>query len=166
MDFICTYVNSSGVGSVQHLTNAKLDDEDHPHYVQGFCVQANHPKTLRYDRVVQVFDSFDDAKSTFGDENYKLPQYNKAPSNRYSSPETMDVCFTGFSKADKDSLTQLAENNSMFVRSSVTKHLDILCYGYNAGPTKLTKALEQGVFILNKEQFEVMVETGEVPESV
>ncbi len=78
----------------------------------------------------------------------------------------MDVCFTGFAKVDKEFLTQLAENNSMFVRSSVTKHLDILCYGYNAGPTKLAKALEQGVFILNKGQFEEMIETGEVPEEL
>lgn len=26
MDFIYTYVNSSGIGNVQHLTNAKFDD--------------------------------------------------------------------------------------------------------------------------------------------
>ncbi|EPB6719851.1 hypothetical protein ACRRHK_000880 [Vibrio fluvialis] len=166
MDFICTYVNSAGISSVQHLTNAKLDDENHPHYIQGFCIQTNHPKTLRYDRIVQVFNSFDDAKSTFSDENYKLPQYDKVPPNRYSSPETMDVCFTGFVKTDKESLIHLAKNNNMFVRSSVTKHLDILCYGYNAGPTKLAKALEQGVFILNKGQFEKMIETGEVPEEL
>ncbi|MGX9418924.1 hypothetical protein ACWU4D_16410 [Vibrio sp. WJH972] len=48
----------------------------------------------------------------------------------------------------------------------MTKHLDILCYGYNAGPTKLAKAMDQGVFILNKSQFESMIETGEVPEDV
>lgn len=169
MEFICTYVNSSGIGSIQHLMNAKFDDEDQPLYIQGFCSQANHPKTLRYDRVVEVFECFDDAKQAFGDENYKLPTpikelSNKEPSNRYSSPETMDVCFTGFVKADKESLTQLAETNNMFIRASVTKHLNILCYGYNAGPKKLEKALSQGVMILNRHQFENLLETGEVPE--
>jgi len=166
MEFICTYINSTGITSIQHLTNAKFDDKDNPHYVQGFCTQAKHPKTLRYDRVIQVFDCFDDAKEAFGDEHYKLPEYSKAPTNRYSTPETMDVCFTGFAKADKTSLTDLATSHNMFVRASVTKHLDILCYGYNAGPQKLKKALEQGVFILNKSQFETMIETGEVPEEV
>jgi NAD-dependent DNA ligase len=166
MDFICTYVNSAGIGSIQHLINIKFDDEENPQYVQGFCHQANHPKTLRYDRVIQVFESYDAAKSIFGEESYKLPEYDKTPSTRYSSPETMDVCFTGFAKTDKETLTQLAESNNMFVRAGVTKHLDILCYGYNAGPTKLAKAMDQGVFILNKSQFEIMIETGEVPEDV
>ena len=166
MDFICTYANSAGIGSIQHLVNAKFDDPESPQYVQGFCNQAHHPKTLRYDRVIQVFDTFDEAKENFGDNNYTLPVYDRAPSTRYSSPSTMDVCFTGFAKADKESLVELANSNEMLVRSSVTKHLNILCYGYNAGPAKLAKALEQGVFILNKEQFEQLIETGEVPEQI
>lgn len=167
MEFICTYVNSSGISSVQHLTNAKFDDLTSPKYVQGWDINANHPKTLRYDRVVQIFDSIDKATQEFGTQKYKLPpEYDSSQSTRYSSPDTMDVCFTGFAKTDKGSLIQLAEKNSMIVRASVTKHLDILCYGYNAGPKKLEKALSQGVFILNKYQFEIMIETGEVPEDL
>ncbi|MFS1905485.1 hypothetical protein BCU30_004625 [Vibrio lentus] len=166
MEFICSYVNASGVGSIQHLLNAKFDNEDTPQYVQGFCSKANHPKTLKYHRIVQVFDSLDVAESEVGFSEANQPQYNKTPSTRYSSPETMDVCFTGFAKADKEALVKISENNEMVVRASVTKHLDILCYGYNAGPKKLEKALCQGVFILNKAQFETMIETGEIPEDI
>lgn len=166
MDFICTYVNAAGICSIQHLVNAKFDDEDSPQYVQGFCIDSNHPKTLKYDRVIQVFDCRNIAKESFVDHQHSLPQYDKTPSTRYSSPDTMDVCFTGFAKSDKESLISLAESNNMFVRAGVTKHLDVLCYGYNAGPKKLEKALAQGVFILNKKQFETMVKTGEVPEDV
>ncbi|TCW22676.1 BRCT domain-containing protein [Vibrio crassostreae] len=167
MEFICTYVNAAGISSIQHLANAKFDNQESPKYVQGWNVEANHPKTLRYDRVIQVFDCIDKATQEFGDQKYKLPpEYDKETSTRYSSPDTMDVCFTGFAKADKESLMNLAEQNSMLVRSSVTKHLDILCYGHNAGPKKLEKALDQGVFILNKSQFETMIETGEIPEEV
>ncbi|HCE3233947.1 TPA: hypothetical protein NG565_001406 [Vibrio parahaemolyticus] len=92
---------------------------------------------------------------------FKTPQ-----PNRLSSPNTMDVCFTGFAKDDKSELMSKAESKEMMVRQSVTRHLDILCYGYNAGPKKLEKALEQGVMILNRHQFENLLETGEVPEDV
>ena len=78
----------------------------------------------------------------------------------------MDICFTGFKKVDKDELITLAKEHDMSVRGEVTKHLDILCYGYNAGPKKLEKAMAQGVMILNKTQLESMIETGEVPEDV
>lgn len=78
----------------------------------------------------------------------------------------MDVCFTGFSKADKTELANLANEKNMMVRQSVTKHLDILCYGYNAGPKKLESALSQGVMILNRNQFVNLLATGEVPEDI
>ncbi|EPM6351019.1 MULTISPECIES: hypothetical protein [Vibrio harveyi group] len=60
----------------------------------------------------------------------------------------------------------IVNSKEMMVRQSVTRHLDILCYGYNAGPKKLEKALSQGVMILNRRQFENLLETGEVPEEV
>ena len=37
--------------------------------------------------------------------------------------------------------------------SSVTKKLDFLCGGENAGPKKIEKAESQGVQFLNEEQF-------------
>ena len=75
-----------------------------------------------------------------------------------------EVCFTGFKKADKERLTTLATENKMFVRSSVTQNLQVLCCGYNAGPTKVTAARMKGVLILDEEQFLHMTSTGEVPD--
>ncbi|HHF2898717.1 hypothetical protein [Vibrio alginolyticus] len=60
----------------------------------------------------------------------------------------------------------IVNSKEMMVRQSVTRHLDILCYDYNAGPKKLEEALSQGVMILNRRQFENLLETGEVPEEV
>ncbi|WP_198597588.1 hypothetical protein [Enterovibrio norvegicus] len=52
----------------------------------------------------------------------------------------------------------------MTVRSEVTKHLNILCYGYNAGQKKLDKARTQGAIIINEPDFLTLLETGEIPE--
>jgi BRCT domain type II-containing protein len=45
---------------------------------------------------------------------------------------------------------------------SVTRNLAFLCAGENAGPKKLQKANEQGVYILSKDQFVHLIETGEI----
>ena len=73
------------------------------------------------------------------------------------------VCFTGFSTADKATLATLAAEARLEVVSSVTKSLAFLCAGENAGPAKLAKAREQGVTVLTREQFTHLIETGEMP---
>ena len=72
------------------------------------------------------------------------------------------VCFTGFSAAEKNQLTALAQTANLEVVSSVTRNLAFLCVGENAGPAKLEKAKEQDNHILSKEQFLHLLETGEV----
>ncbi|ARC92839.1 hypothetical protein B6A42_13260 [Vibrio coralliilyticus] len=167
MDFICTYVNSVGYPSTQHLSNAKFDNQDEPMYVQGWSVNHDRPVTLRYDRVIQVFASTSEAEDALAPLKENLPEYSRTTNANYlSSPSTTDICFTGFKKADKEQLVSKAIGAEMVVRKDVVKHLDFLCYGYNAGPKKLEKALSQGVFILNQTQFETMLETGEVPEDI
>ncbi|EKO3565655.1 hypothetical protein P0E95_001999 [Vibrio metschnikovii] len=86
----------------------------------------------------------------------------------YSTPkaDALQVCFTGFKSDEKAELKKIAVEHGLIVRKEVTVYLDVLCYGYNAGPKKLEKAMEQGVMILSRPQFETMIETGEVPESV
>lgn len=171
-DFICTYFSQRGVISVQQLSNAKVqtNKEDEPTHVQGWCAINRSPRTLRVDRILNIHESLSEAEAYFQEVEKTLEESGiefKTPQpNRLSSPNTMDVCFTGFAKDDKSELMSKAESKEMMVRQSVTRHLDILCYGYNAGPKKLEKALEQGVMILNRHQFENLLETGEVPEDV
>ena len=54
------------------------------------------------------------------------------------------ICFTGFSAADKTELAALAQAANLETVGSVTKNLAFLCAGENAGPAKLEKAREQG----------------------
>jgi len=75
----------------------------------------------------------------------------------------LQVCFTGFGASKKQKLIDLANKNNFKVVSSVTKNLDYLCGGENAGPKKIEKAEAQGVQFLNENQFVHLIETGEIP---
>jgi len=171
-DVICTYLCQRQRLSIQRLFNSKLivNKHDEPTHIQGWCAVNSSPRTLRVDRVLEIHNSLEEAKDFYAKVKSELKTNGiefKAPQpTRLSSPDTMDVCFTGFAKGDKSDLTTMATEKSMLVRQSVTKHLDILCYGYNAGSKKLEKALDQGVMILNRQQFENLLSTGEVPEDI
>ncbi|NWC62926.1 BRCT domain-containing protein [Cedecea sp. P7760] len=63
------------------------------------------------------------------------------------------ICFTGFGKKDKNELIEIAKARGYVVRSDVTKDLNYLCCGENAGPSKINKASQQGSEVLSAEQF-------------
>lgn len=171
-EVICTYICQRQRLSIQRLFNSKVivNKHEEPTHIQGWCAVNSSPRTLRVDRVLEIHDSLKEAKEFYAKAKSELKakgvEFETPQPTRLSSPDTMDVCFTGFAKGDKSNLTALANEKNMLVRQSVTKHLDILCYGYNAGPKKLEKALEQGVMILNQHQFENLLATGEVPEDI
>lgn len=83
--------------------------------------------------------------------------------NTKAKDNRLQVCFTGFGASKKVELTNLAQDKKFNVVASVTKKLDFLCGGENAGPRKLEKAIEQGVQILSENEFINLIETGEVP---
>jgi hypothetical protein len=72
------------------------------------------------------------------------------------------VCFTGFSTAEKSELTLLAEKANLVVVTRVTKNFAFLCAGENAGPAKLKQAKDQGAYVLTKSQFVHLLESGEI----
>lgn len=76
----------------------------------------------------------------------------------------LQVCFTGFNTSVKQRLIDMATVNNFNVVKSVTKKLDFLVGGVNAGPAKISKAESQGVQFLNEQQFCLLIETGELPE--
>ncbi|MBE9537202.1 MAG: BRCT domain-containing protein [Proteobacteria bacterium] len=87
--------------------------------------------------------------------------------NRHSKKRDKNkhqICFTGFGLIEKDDFADIAMQAGMKVVSSVTKSLSFLCVGNSPGPSKLGKAKKQNVTILTEEQFNKMLETGELPE--
>lgn len=107
------------------------------------------------------------AKSPFSDAEIDLMSDAEGWSWIYSNAKprkekSTQVCFTGFSADEKSELVTLAEEARFEVVGSVTKNLAFLCAGDNAGPSKLEKAREQGVHVLSREQFEHLLETGDL----
>ncbi|MFB2904900.1 hypothetical protein ACE1BH_08135 [Aeromonas jandaei] len=78
----------------------------------------------------------------------------------------LEICFTGFGSIKKRELIALAKSSEKIqfvIRTEVTKKLDILCCGKNAGPIKIHEAQEQGCLILQDEHdFLHLVDTGSI----
>lgn len=74
----------------------------------------------------------------------------------------LQVCFTGFGTTKKQELIDLANINQFKVVSSVTKKLDFLCGGENAGPKKIEKAESQGVQFVSDVEFVNLIKTDEI----
>jgi NAD-dependent DNA ligase len=79
-------------------------------------------------------------------------------------PNLLEVCFTGFTPETKDKLKEIAKQNGIIVRHSVSKNLKFLIVGESPGPTKVGMAEAQGVQLLNEESFYKLVNTGEIDE--
>jgi BRCT domain type II-containing protein len=93
-------------------------------------------------------------------EGWKWHYANKPPAQR----KLPEVCFTGFSDSEKDSLHQLATQHGYKVVTTVTRHLEVLCTGENPGPMKLQKAGQQKqVIVMNLEEFKHYLATDEIP---
>jgi NAD-dependent DNA ligase len=130
-------------------------------YLQGYCNTTKALKTFRKDRILEVLNSNENIETKINHYISKSPPPKPPPRSHH----LLDICFTGFKSDDKKRLITMAENNGVTVRSSVTKNLNFLCCGYNAGPMKINAARDQGVITLSEDQFIKLLETGEIPEN-
>ena len=135
------------------------ETEDH---IQCFCLTAEALRTFRKDRILEYLENQEQISERLAYHIANKPE--PATKRNTNTTGSLEVCFTGFNKADKEQLTALAESKNMCVRISVTTNLHFLCCGYNAGPGKIKKSRRQGVIILTENQFRLMLETGEIPE--
>ena len=122
----------------------------------------NKNKTFKRSNILSMHKSFDDAKAEAikVQKNYKiLPRLKTERSN---TENKLEVCFTGFSKNVKENLLSIAKKNNLFVRTEVTKKLDLLVCGENAGPAKLKQASKMSIpRVYGEEGFDDYLTTGE-----
>ncbi|MHC9057766.1 BRCT domain-containing protein [Pantoea sp. y20] len=175
------YVTAKNKISAYTLTTPFTDSEEV--YLHGFCRSRGHYRTFKCERVIDFFDSFEDAESFVTEILINNPlefnlsvakQHTRGKNySRYCSPGMyqpldfsgpLQICFTGFKKEDKERLAKLAKDKGMIVRSDVTVNLHLLCGGYNAGPKKLEVAQKKGTMILHEAEFLSLLETGELPD--
>lgn len=74
----------------------------------------------------------------------------KSKTQKATNPE---VCFTGFTDAQKTVLIESAIQAGFTVRDSVTKSLRVLVAGSNAGPSELAKAEAQECIVTDATGF-------------
>jgi len=128
-------------------------------------LNAGYEKTFNKENLLGTFPTFEQA-STFArneQKKYSVHVPKKIGAN-FGSPENkMEICFTGFKRADKEQLIALAERTGFHVRTSVVKRLSALICGYNAGPKKVELAKKYGVTIVEgKEAALDFLGTGEI----
>ena len=75
------------------------------------------------------------------------------------------VLFTGFSTRRRGELEALADSADWSVRASVGSTLDYLVIGKNGGPSKVAKAEELGVTVIDEETFLALASSGAARES-
>lgn len=130
---------------------------EHREHIQGRSDRDTLPRTFCKERVQEYLAG---AEQLQGDLAPPLPR----PAPRAPKDDRPQILFTGFRKADRERLEQLADQQGLHVVKTPTAQLAYLCSGYNPGPTKVLAAREKGAFILSEEQLLRLFETGEVPD--
>ena len=146
------YVNAKGDVKSYGLEDVSENDT----YIQA--IHNGKLKTFRKDRI--LYENADPA--CLEHEIERLLQSGTIEVQKPKVKPLLEVCFTGFSKDEKETLSKLAESKQCLVRKSVTVDLDVLCYGDNAGPAKIRNARNKGILILEKDAFRMLIETGEI----
>lgn len=144
-------------------------------YIQGRSAADSFPKTFRKDRIVEVYVG---AELLLNDAAPPAPTLKQKPSpaaiavsatnSHPPQPKVppggiSQILFTGFAAAYRAELEQKALDSGLNVMRTPGKSLTFLCYGDNAGPTKVAKAQQAGAFIIDAEQFLSLITTGEMP---
>lgn len=134
------------------------------YHFSGINIETSKYHTFRKDRVVEYKDSADSILATYPIEPFKSSGGKTYGLNNKNPEKLLEVCFTGFKKADKERLTTLSIENKLYVAKDVTVNLGILVCGYNAGPKKIERAVNSAktVEIMDEQEFLHFIETGEI----
>lgn len=155
-----TYTNADGDTKHREVRVDYTDDV----YIEGYCYVAGDNRTFRLDRIdglIEQNGEFYTVDEWLEQRGIRKNQYQSKLSSKSTSSQ-LEICFTGFSKIDREYLETLAEIHDFKVRKTVTKNLNFLIMGDNAGPTKINSAIDVGATLLDENEFKTMIETGEI----
>lgn len=152
--FAFVYRNAAGVVSERCLTSW----QEVGHYVEGFDRAAGKFCTFRKDPIVEYL----------GDAAAKLVEPRSSPPPRIATTTPRDdrpqILFTGFGAVQRAHLEALADASGLRVVKTVTQSLVCLRVGPNAGPSKVAKSRQQGVYIVREPELHALMDTGELPD--
>ena len=157
-----TYTNAQGETSEREVRVDSVDEI----YIEGFCYTAGDTRTFRLDRVEGMIWQNNECffvDEWLGKQGIRKKQSSPIKPTKQKSHK-LEICFTGFKRDEKLKLELLAEKNGFKVRTAVSKNLDFLVCGANAGPSKIAQAFERGIPYFSEDDFMAMLETGEIPQ--
>lgn len=131
------------------------------HYLVGHDVMGNGPvRTFRKDRISEYLNGCEALLST--------PFAGPPPKVERTAPEQLklQILFTGFAAKARADLEEASAGAGLKVVKTVTQQLIFLCAGPNAGPSKVSKARMQGVYIVSDADLPALLESGVLPDSV
>lgn len=157
-----TYTNAQGETSEREVKVDYVDDT----YIEGYCYSAKETRTFRLDRIDGMIWQNNECffvDDWLGKQGIRKKQSSLIKPTKQKSHK-LEICFTGFKRDEKLKLELLAEKNGFKVRTAVSKNLDFLVCGVNAGSSKIAQALERGIPYFSEDEFMAMLETGEIPQ--
>lgn len=170
-EFLFVYINHQGQSSRRKVRVMGIASNDGRQYLDGYCLERDALRTFRVDRIqgdltdtetgelVNVYRLLADT------DKRRQMDYTPAKSDfswledgeEFDEAESLTtVVFTGFAKARKEELEALAKAAGWEVRTSVSESLDYLVCGPKAGPTKVTKAEELEVTVVDEDIFVIL----------
>lgn len=158
------YIDASGEYSDRRVVVRQLDGL----CFQGLCLSRRATRTFRLDRVLgditseisgEVQEPWTWARGLAKPKakpapSKPAPQATPAPAP--AAEQVGEVLFTGFARAERDELEQLADAHRWRVRKSITKNLTVLVAGPRAGEAKLAQARAAGVQVMDRGAFELL----------
>lgn len=149
------YRHNDGLESERALIKRNEDS----HYINGRSADNSLPKTYRKDRIVEFLQG---EELLLGDAAPPAPE----PAPRAPSDQRPQIPFTGFPKAEKAELEELAAARGLWVMSKAGRNLAFICCDPTAGPVKIRKAHDAGASIMHSATFRHFLATGEILDTV
>lgn len=171
-EFSFSYVDHQGQPSNRRVRVMGIASNDGRQYLDGYCLERNGMRTFRVDRVQgdltdmetgELFNVYNLLAATnkrrHMDFTPAKPAFAWADMEEEFADEeqSSSVLFTGFAKAQREALEAAAEAAGWVVRSTVGSTLDYLVIGPRAGQSKVAKAEELGVCVIDEDLFLQMV---------
>lgn len=151
---IFRYRNSKGEVSERKVVDFTVS----PSWIHGYCLLRGEERTFKRERIVELLSDLNlDELVTVLDEKIEEEFMGMFGPVEKQHPPGSEIAFTGFAREEKERLIALARRNGYIVHPKVTKFLDYLCTGPNAGPRKMERAQQAGAVFVSREEFLAMV---------
>lgn len=161
--FNFAYQDSFGQSQERTVKASSISESNGFHYLEGYCHTRKDFRTFRTDRIRGSLTDMESGEILSVKQLLssvhprKAMTYKPAPAVTTKKEGQTAVLFTGFTAKRREELEELADAAGWDVRSTVGKTLDYLVTGPRAGPSKIAKAEELGVTVVDEDIFRALV---------